>query len=393
MRYDVVNACGCTYEYRLVGNSKGRRQKIEWLETQDCPDCRKAEREKEAKQRVKEAETDCEMPKLQGSDKQIEWAARIRAGIYLSIQSLSPEWCQRVPGLMAAIDGADLEKSSDALKLHAIDKLFSRKSARFWIDHRAFEASKLLAAQLPTDIVARLQKTGDPMRALTDYEEEKADNAAAAAAAMTLVKSEDADDDLIAVITISGNTVCVAYPQKCEVFADVVKLAGFRWSGSRWQRIRREWETIDNVAAHIGRRLLAKGFHIQALDDIAQKAVSGEFEAINNRYVTARDKTFILNWPYGKQFSREASQLPGARWISPEYTVPAAAFREVQDFAEINRFLLTPSALALIAERTAMLDAAASVKIEEKEKEKVGARPDLVPLVDAQPLASLVDAE
>lgn len=80
-KYSITHTCGHTVEKQLFGPHKERDSKIEWLESQPCLDCLRAE---EARKRDEQNKAAAEANKLAGyepligSEKQIAWAETIR---------------------------------------------------------------------------------------------------------------------------------------------------------------------------------------------------------------------------------------------------------------------------------------------------------------------------
>jgi hypothetical protein len=94
------HSCGHAGErYQAYGKTDGRERQLKAIESYPCPDCRKAEADKIAKESG--------LPILTGSPKQIAWASEIR---------------------MRALRLLPTEKA---------DKLRAESSARWWIDHRS----------------------------------------------------------------------------------------------------------------------------------------------------------------------------------------------------------------------------------------------------------------
>ena len=72
-KYDVKFNCGHTQTVELFGKEKERWKKIDWLqENSVCSDCYK-QQQKEQLEKFEE-----NLPKLEGTAKQIEWARKIR---------------------------------------------------------------------------------------------------------------------------------------------------------------------------------------------------------------------------------------------------------------------------------------------------------------------------
>lgn len=79
-KYTVTHSCGHEREYQLYGKHTERDRKLEWLEAQECPACRKA-------REIERATEGVELPALEGSPKQIAWAESIRAKFVQDIKA------------------------------------------------------------------------------------------------------------------------------------------------------------------------------------------------------------------------------------------------------------------------------------------------------------------
>jgi hypothetical protein len=74
-KYDVRFSCGHTEIKDLVGKVVDRERKIEWMESQGlCSECYRAEQTQKTTQQSKSAG----LPELEGSEKQVAWANKIR---------------------------------------------------------------------------------------------------------------------------------------------------------------------------------------------------------------------------------------------------------------------------------------------------------------------------
>lgn len=80
--YDVHYTCGHTGTVELFGKDTARNERIEWMErTMICPDCYREEKAKERRIELDNAKNKAQteqLPTLQGSEKQINWAESIR---------------------------------------------------------------------------------------------------------------------------------------------------------------------------------------------------------------------------------------------------------------------------------------------------------------------------
>lgn len=71
-KYTINHKCGHSEVVELYGKQEDRYRKIEYMESIDCPECRrKAEYERALS-------LSSELPVLEGSEKQIAWAMSIR---------------------------------------------------------------------------------------------------------------------------------------------------------------------------------------------------------------------------------------------------------------------------------------------------------------------------
>lgn len=109
-----LHSCGHRGErYQAYGPSSYREQQLEAIESHPCPECRVAAAEAAAKESG--------LPMLEGSPKQIAWAAEIR---------------ERALRLLPEADA---------------NRVRGEKSAKWWIDHRG----PLSRGEMPVRGVAR----------------------------------------------------------------------------------------------------------------------------------------------------------------------------------------------------------------------------------------------
>lgn len=164
---------------------------------------------------------------------------------------------------------------------------------------------------------------------------------------------------LVATISYSGNRVTTCLPAIDEDFRKLVRSLGYRWDGSRWARtiIPEFHGSAVDRAAELGRELLAAGFPVDFPDEITRdKAISGDYEPEHTRWVAARTSGrytgwFAVQWSRREDYYHEARKLHGSRYDPPHVVVPPDSFEEVEDFAEMNDFRLSPGAQKIIAEQ------------------------------------------
>ena len=89
MKYYVTFSCGHEGEVNLYGKAAERDRRIAWYEKEGiCPDCYRKMKEEERRKADEERaayadkiETEYNLPVLEGTEKQVSWARKIRAGV------------------------------------------------------------------------------------------------------------------------------------------------------------------------------------------------------------------------------------------------------------------------------------------------------------------------
>lgn len=116
-KYQIKHTCGHIEEVQLFGSYGDRERKIKWLESMDCPECRKAA----ANAAAEESRQERGLVVLEGSDKQIAWANTIRETAYRCLDMLQ-----------------GFAKTEDAVKMMAgwKQRMDAETSAKWWIDNR-----------------------------------------------------------------------------------------------------------------------------------------------------------------------------------------------------------------------------------------------------------------
>ena len=89
MKYYVTFSCGHEGEVNLYGKAAERDRRIAWYEEEGiCPDCYRKMKEEERRKADEELtayadkiEAELSLPELEGTEKQVAWARKIRAGV------------------------------------------------------------------------------------------------------------------------------------------------------------------------------------------------------------------------------------------------------------------------------------------------------------------------
>lgn len=139
MAWEIINySCGHTDRVQMYGKMSDRENKKGWMERSgDCPECYKASLAQIAKKQSEEAG----LVDLQGSEKQVAWANKIRIDALKLTCNANPkaaigEIARGNKDLFAGLDKADGEqilKSAESL----VDSLKNQVSAKWWIDNRS----------------------------------------------------------------------------------------------------------------------------------------------------------------------------------------------------------------------------------------------------------------
>ena len=142
-KYTITHSCGHEHEYQLFGKSNERERKMAWLESQECPECRRKAEEEAAKA----ATEGIELPELEGSEKQVKWANTIR-GNMISCAKAQGANMERVMQILRTVTTA--RAFIDTRDMDALQALYIFKQAA---DKRAAEVANF-NAQEPTEAPA-----------------------------------------------------------------------------------------------------------------------------------------------------------------------------------------------------------------------------------------------
>lgn len=133
MKIDIKFSCGHSGTVELFGSADERQHRIAYLEKYGmCSDCFKAQ-QAEADKAISDKYS---LPELTGSEKQINWAKRIRVEKIADLEKLFDSWAsQRTAANSAQID---------AVVSSVIEFVRKQTSAAWWIDNRELNNKKLV---------------------------------------------------------------------------------------------------------------------------------------------------------------------------------------------------------------------------------------------------------
>lgn len=251
---EVTFRCGCDGHVQVYGPTKDRARKAEWIaEKKDCDECYAARVEEEradAMAAAKAQAAEWELPDLQGSEKQIAWAERLRAAVLKNTE------------VAAATCAGDNEKAWLFAEGQAI--YFRRAEARFWIDEM----------RLYEDSIGLHHLTSDFMLAAKKARKE------GGKVGPTVVQPKGREP--ISAVTIQhkpGEVWLTTARKEDEGFIEKLKGIGFRWDGTWTLSVPSTPVGLDTVAAGIALEILDRGYSVVLPQPtVADLVKSGEFE-------------------------------------------------------------------------------------------------------------------
>ncbi len=127
MKYQVTYACGHEGRVDLFGKNSERERKLEQFARGICPECAAAQRAEKEEEAIVAAKASG-LPELEGSEKQVAWATRIRQNLITEFAGWQKE------------DYADFEYLNGKTK-EQVNGLFEaalkQTRATFWINNRS----------------------------------------------------------------------------------------------------------------------------------------------------------------------------------------------------------------------------------------------------------------
>ncbi|WP_205839865.1 hypothetical protein, partial [Porcincola intestinalis] len=309
------------------------------------------------------------LPELVGSPKQIAWADKIRVGIVNTIADCNQQLLKsgedaknsgKGPEVLADIDTAlrlvdafsqviSAEKSASKI----ID--WSQKTTNVFklvlIHKTSVEKDIKSGKTVPEDLdvefggffVEALKLLYSPKQTSETVKEE---------ASVTLVP-EDKKSDTMVSVKYTDDMVTVESPKDSTVIK-AVKAAGFRWDGYAWKlNIGVTTGKASDRAADIANKLLNAGLQVSVPASIRDAAVFGTFTPRCTRWVFGRsgdsDHVYV-SWGRDEDMYYKVKSLAGAKWIHDLHyiRIPASSADEIEDFAAINGFQISPGAAKIL---------------------------------------------
>lgn len=362
----TCSVCGHAFEKITYRNN--RRDADSWVEWAEkaftvCPECEQKAREKKAAQLAADAKADG-LPELVGSPKQIAWAEQLRSRY---IESSGKELDDILMEIARHKESGEYTEGDNlgAKRFEATRTyiLTTVSSASWWIDNRNSLVTGM--EQVFLNHRAEIEGLMDGGAAAPAQEPAKAE--APEAPAEELLAPEDPKYGE-AVVAASGDKAEARYPAKDDAFRTAVKSVGFKWDGDR-----RAWVAsasavngpAEDRAAEAIANLLRAGFPVRCKNAAArEKAITGEYIAWTDQRVTMLLSGKYAGWIYinlpGRDDPAErdnlyaaAKKIRGAVYDHGSLVVPVANHLEVEDFAGIYGYRLSPA----VAEAAAKYEA------------------------------------
>lgn len=336
----MCETCGNKYSRQTYTATSPKNTKEYWRSKQDtafgtCGECYKKEQSEKFQMAINKAE----LSELMGSEKQVGWAVKIRFEKYQAseryVSNLKPKG------------------------IEAYDRLFNTTEAKFWIDNRnmGFEdLLKMVAAMAPADVESEI----------------KAEKEKESKVKMQILQPEKPVEETPVEIKVTDTSVVVV-SKKDDKIIEVCKAFGYGWKDGAWVKsIGFKTGSAIDRAADMGNKLLGMGYPV-AIDnaEAAQKAVSASFEPECTRWILVPANgmgKLNIGWnERDETLYKTAKSLPKAMYDRPNVVVSIKYFREVEDFAGLYGFKLSPGAQKAIQEYKDSLEVKAVTPAKAKE--------------------------
>lgn len=377
MKYNIKFSCGHTAEIQLFGKFEEREKKIKYYEEEGiCPECYKALKEKEKKEEDEKMQfeaKDIGLPDLQGTEKQIAWANKIRvAAVNILLKSIKKEQDIRIKACLEAMLTAIGSEDSAARIINERENILRTDPGQYFEAELEDIESGISA---PDDFI---QLDGSfYVKALKEVLNGKEEIKVSEDVTLSPKKKTT---DTLAVVTYTDDHVTVSSPKDYTVM-QIVKGSGFRWSGSAWEmRIGATTGQAADRAAEVANKLLAAGVQVRVPAAVQESAVEGNYMPRCTRWFYARkddQKNVYAEWGNDEDWYNRIINLSGAKYVRDlkRIRIPASSADEIEDFAELNGFQITDGAKKNMAGYRAMVTIVSPrEKVEEEkpdEKEKL----------------------
>ena len=369
-KYFGTFSCGCEGHVNIIGPGKYREWKIENAFSKLCPECFKKEKEAERIKANEEAlikAKEMELPDLEGTEKQIAWAIKLRhvriEAISKMFQSLQEDAFDKdlKKCLKIIFKTDDSDRLLEYLSIFEEELLKNTKST-FFIENRLTNTFELLEEQADTIINYENIKEDEYIKNQIIKEN---------TLEPTVVKYEE-----VVNIEIVGETIEAYYEYNKDFIKNVKKLS-FKWDNDKkcWFRKTNELtgSYIDR-AAELANELLNLGFRVSIPEkEMKEKAINGTYERECNRWIiTDKEKNKLkIKW-YGDSenlYSISKKAYLG-RWVNSSVITDISKYEKIEEFAQMYDCNISQEAKKLIEQYKKELENIEKVDVVKTEKLK-----------------------
>lgn len=204
-----------------------------------------------------------------------------------------------------------------------------------------------------------------------------------------VIRPVETKTETICRIAIVDREIRLIFPERRDEFAALVKQFKFVFPNGCWSRAIVKSANIVDRAAEIGNELLCEGFSIQVDSPQVQSRILDRsfvpeaFKIIKRTISGTYAGCFAIEWPKAADCYSEAMKLTASRYSDGTVYVPGDHFAEVEDFAKLNDFWMSPAAQELSAESELLRESAVIINPKRKSKKKA-AKVEL-PITDTIP--------
>lgn len=375
-KYYVTHSCGHEEVVQLYGKESSRRWMIEKMESEPCKDCI----HKEALEMLKKQAEENDLPELEGSQKQIEWAMSIRQQFLDIIEDLSEAMNKEMDkSIEANPDKADKYEKIRTEYTEKFNKstmyISEQTKAKFFIDDRD-EFGKCIPDTTLKTVAAyadAYDKEHDPFESEAREEVKRK-------------QVEVHPEEVIGTtnITLTAEDGCVhLYSGYEKRLVDIIHGLDFKmtWTGKSWEyNLYNICGSAEAVIAELGNKLLEKGYIVVFPDsETSEMATSGNFEKYKLNAVfasTTDDKCLIVHFNRNDDKMRNfLLKIKGAkklRGCDNKVTINVSHYKEILEIAEENDFAMSPAATECIEKYKASFITSTPAKIERDTAKKPG---------------------
>lgn len=325
----ACKTCGQKFEKTTIKRNVSEATSWEeWAQNyyDECDECYRkriqAEREEESRKAAEDAKS-LNLPELKGSEKQVAWAESIRMK---GLENLQTKIDQEKE-LAASGPERHIKKYDNLVKFQKW--IMAKDEARFWIDNRNFvNDGAALWIQLrftfqeeyiPEDVKEEINQVSD------------------------ILEPENKTSTTVCEASATKNEVTVR-SAKDQGVIDLVKAQGYKWNGSVWRKeITVTTGSAEDRLIEIGNRLLVAGYPVKVDPKYHDRIISGQYEPESKRWIIREDGQIRILTGKDEDLEIKARKIPGASKYG-KITVPASAWQEIEDFARIHDFKISPGA-------------------------------------------------